>query len=73
MNFQNPEVIVKNGPKRINLFHFSHRCHQLGDSKESLSPIFSVFMISCLRHVLAHVFRPARDEFQETERGFYLE
>jgi phosphoribosyl 1,2-cyclic phosphodiesterase len=45
------EVIVKNRPKNINLFHFSHRCHGLGDSKESLSPIFSVFMISCLRHV----------------------
>jgi hypothetical protein len=74
MNFQNPkEVIVKNGPKNINLFHFLHRCHGLGDSKESLSPIFSVFMISCLRHVFATRIRPAGDEFQETERGFSLE
>lgn len=54
MNFQNTkEVIVKHGPKNINLFHFSHRCHGLGDSKESLSLIFSVFMISWLRHVFA--------------------
>jgi hypothetical protein len=43
MNFQNPkEVIIKHGPKKINLFNFLHRCHGLGDSKESLSPIFLV-------------------------------
>jgi hypothetical protein len=47
MNFQNPkEVIVNHGYVNIKLFHFSHRCHVFGYSKESLSPIFSVFMIS---------------------------
>jgi hypothetical protein len=39
------EVIVKNGPMNIKLFNFSHMCHGLGDSKESLSPMFSVFVI----------------------------
>jgi hypothetical protein len=52
MTFQNTkEVIFKSGPMNIKLFHFSHKCHGLGDLKESLSPIFSVFMISCLRRV----------------------
>jgi hypothetical protein len=52
MNFKNTkEVIVNKIPKNINLFHFSHMCHRLGDSKEYLSPMFSVFVISCLRHV----------------------
>jgi hypothetical protein len=52
MNFQNmKEVIVKHEPMNIKIFHFSHRGHGLGDSKESLSPMISVFMISCLRHV----------------------
>jgi hypothetical protein len=52
MNFQNlKEFIVKNGTMNIKLFHFSHMCHGFGDSKESLRPIFSVFVISYLRHV----------------------
>jgi hypothetical protein len=52
MNFKTmKEVIVKNGPMNINLFHFSHTCRGLGDSKESLIPMFSFFVISCSRHV----------------------
>jgi hypothetical protein len=34
MNFINTkEVIVNHRPRNINLFHFSYRCHELGDSK----------------------------------------
>jgi hypothetical protein len=52
MNFKNTkEVIVNHRPRNINLFHFLHRCHGLGDLKESLSPMFSVFLFSCSRHV----------------------
>ena len=52
MNFKNTkEVIVNHRPRNINLFHFLHRCHGLGDLKESLSPMFSVFVFSCSRHV----------------------
>jgi hypothetical protein len=44
MNFQNKkEVIVKNGLMRINLFHFSHRCHGLGDSERIFEPYFFSF------------------------------
>jgi hypothetical protein len=52
MNFKNMrEVIFNKGPMNINLFNFSHKCHGLVYSKESLSPMFLVFMISILRHV----------------------
>jgi hypothetical protein len=52
MNFKNEkEFIFNHIPRNINLFHFSHMCHVLGDSKESLSPMFSVFVFSYSRHV----------------------
>jgi hypothetical protein len=46
MNFKYmKEFIFNNRPMNINLFHFSHKCHRLGYSKESLSPMFSVFCV----------------------------
>jgi hypothetical protein len=47
------EVFLHNRLKNKNLSHFFHRCHKLGESKPSLSPIFHFFVFSCFSHDFA--------------------
>jgi hypothetical protein len=53
MDFENMrEVFVQNGWKNNNLYHNLHRCHNLGESNPSLSPIFQASIFSCFGHDL---------------------
>jgi hypothetical protein len=69
--FKKPrEVFLHNRMKNKNLSQFFHRCHEKGESKPSLSPIFPVFHFSVTVLILRELFRRAGGEFGETKGGF---